>query len=212
MKVAAATVAAPPAPATSVIRATTSRQPFSTVAALSAVREINTQLWSTEQASRLSGLLNFNVFRPSSPSLHLPTDVTIEGAAVEAGGGAVLPVFHDLQNRMMPAPNAEAPLALNEVGRIGLSGSDPANDVTARTVLTLNRNGVRFPVELPAVKIAKGATGETRLVQVSAGGADVNLKKHLQDNRMYYSQAVFRSLDATQTALLLSGFGVTVNG
>jgi hypothetical protein len=199
-------------PAGANLRATRARRGFSTVAALSAVRQINTQLWTTEQASRLSGLLNFNVFRSTSSNLHLPTDVTVEGATVQADGAAVKPVFHDLQGRIMTAPSAETPLAMTNVGRISLSGSDSAKDVTAVTVLTLNRNGVRFPIELPGVHIAKGVAGETRLVQVRVGGADVNLKKHLQDNRMHYSQAVFRSLDTTQTALLLSGFGVTLNG
>ena len=110
--------------------------------------------------------------------------------------------------RVVGADNA---VPLNNIGRISLAGSDPAKDVTAELVLTLNRNGVRFPVELPGVTIRKGA-GELGLVTVRAAGVDVNLKQHLRDNRMYYSQAILRALDTTQTALLLSGFGVQLNG
>ncbi len=184
---------------------------FSQIAAMSVVQSMNEQLWTGMQVSRLAGLLNLNVLRPTSSSLFLPTDVLVEDAAVDAEETPVKVVFHNLQDTVMTV-NADHPVHLSDVGRIGLSGSNATKDITARVVLTLNRNGVRFPVELPSVKITKNAAGETRLVQVKVGGADVNLKKHLMDNRMYYSQAVFRSLDATQTALLLAGYGVKING
>ena len=44
------------------------------------------------------------------------------------------------------------------------------------------------------------------------GGVDANLKQHLMENQMHYSQAVYRSLDSTQIAFLLAGFGVEVDG
>jgi hypothetical protein len=211
--VAAAAPAPEPAPAVGAeVAALQIRKGFSTAAALSVVQNINEQLWTGNQASRLAGLLNLSVLRPTSSSLFLPTDVLVEDASVDAEGTAVKVIFRNVQGNIISSISRETPVSMKDVGRISLSGSNASKDIQADVVLTLNRNGVRFPVELPSVTIAKGTTAETRLVQVKVGGADVNLKKHLMDNRMYYSQAVFRSLDSTQTALLLSGYGVQVNG
>jgi hypothetical protein len=80
-----------------------------------------------------------------------------------------------------------------------------------RLLLQLNRNGVRFPVHLPAVTMPKNTVSQTRVVQVNLPGAvNANLKQHLTANRMYCSQAIFRSLDTTQVALLLSGFAMKI--
>ena len=71
--------------------------------------------------------------------------------------------------------------------------------------LTLNRNGVRFPVQFPAVTIPQGRKTTTPLVTIRTGAVDVNIAKHFVDNQLYYSHAILRSLDAAQLALLLSG-------
>ncbi|MFD4434167.1 hypothetical protein, partial [Nocardia sp. NPDC058497] len=76
--------------------------------------------------------------------------------------------------------------------------------------LTLNLDGVRFPLELPSVTIPKASSGETKVVRLSPGGVNKNVKKHLRSNRLYYSQVVFRSLDSAQVALLLAGYRVKV--
>jgi hypothetical protein len=181
-------------------------------AAVSVVHQMNEQLWTAEQTSRLAGLLNLSVLRPSTNSLYLPTDVLVEGGAVEANGAELQIVFQDLNGNTISSVGPDSPAPMSHVGRIAISGSSSERDVDATVTLTLNRNGVRFPVELPAVKVAKGTVGQTPLVQVKPGGVNVNLKQHLTDNRMHYSQAVFRSLDTTQIALLLSSYGVEVNG
>ena len=180
--------------------------------ALPIVQQVNDHLWTPEQTSRLSGLLNLSVLRPGSNAIYLPTDVTVEGGVVSADGALMKSVFHTHQGATVSAISAEHPLAMSEVSLIGITGSSPERDISAIVTLTINRNGVRFPLELPAVTVSKGATGETRVVQVKPGGVNTNLKQHLNTNRMYYSQAIFRSLDSTQIALLLSGFGLDVNG
>jgi hypothetical protein len=40
---------------------------------------------------------------------------------------------------------------------------------------------------------------------------DVNLKRHLSDHRLHYSRAIYRALDATQIAWLLSGHGIATH-
>ncbi len=180
--------------------------------ALSAVQQINDRLWTKEQVSRLSGLLNFSVLRANSNAIYLPTDVTVEGGAVSSGGTPMKIVFHTHQGATVEIVSSDSPLALSEVSRVGIVGASPERNISAIVTLTINRNGVRFPLELPSVTIAKGPSVETPVVQIKPGGVNKNLKQHLSDNRMYYSQAIFRSLDSTQIALLLSGFGLAVNG
>ncbi|HSV65019.1 MAG TPA: hypothetical protein VLJ59_03800 [Mycobacteriales bacterium] len=179
-------------------------------AAMSVLQVMNDQLWTPAQTSRLSGLLNLNVLRPLTNSLYLPTDVLVEGGAVESAGADVKIVFRDLNGAKITTVGPDSPVPMSQVGRIAVTGSSTERDIDATVTLTLNRNGVRFPVELPTIRIRKGKAGQTPVVQVKPGGVNVNLKQHLMDNRMHYSQAIYRSLDATQIALLLSGYGIEV--
>jgi hypothetical protein len=195
---------------------------LATASALSAVLRLATSpqalqllsaaLWSTDQVAKLSGLLNTPLLRAGSTSLFLPTDITVEAAAVASGGTPITVVFHTLEGGTITAVSAGGPLPLSQVSGIGLTGSSSTQDISVVATLTLNRNGVRFPLQLPAVMIPKGTTTERKVVQVRAGGVNTNLKQHLSANRMYYGQTIFRSLDATQIALLLSGYGLQVDG
>ncbi|WP_419818175.1 hypothetical protein [Glaciibacter flavus] len=176
------------------------------------VQTVNDSLWSAGQTARISSLIGRALLRPDSTSIFLPTEVTIEGARVDAGGAPVSASFTLRSGAVDQSVSTSDPLSITEVTRIGLRGSSPERDVTATLTLTINRNGVRFPVELPSVTIPKGRSAETSLVTVNPGGVDANLTRHLADNRLWYSQAVLRSLDAAQLALLLSGYSVTVGG
>ena len=90
-------------------------------------------------------------------------------------------------------------------------GQQSGRDVAATAVLALSRNGIVFPLELPTVTVPRGAP-ETKLLEIRAAGADVNLVQHLADNRLHYSQAVYRELDAAMIAGLLAPFSITMNG
>ena len=180
--------------------------------AIPIVQRVNDQLWSAGQSARLSGLLNRAVLRQDSASIYLPTDVSIEGVLVDAGGAPVTVVFGLRGGGVDTSVSATDPLPLTDITRIALTGSSPERDATVRVTLTVNRNGVRFPIELPAVTVAKARTAETPLVTVEPGGVNANLKRHLAENRLHYSQAALRSLDAAQIALLLAGLGVDVDG
>jgi hypothetical protein len=176
-----------------------------------AVQNANNELWDADQAARLSNLLGQAILRPESASVYLPTDVTIERAFADGGGTIVTPVFTLQSGAVDTTVNPADPIALSDVTRIDLRGASPEGDIEAKLTLTLNRNGVRFPIELPAVTIPQGRRTDTPLVTVRSGAVDVNIAKHLADNRLYYSQAVLRSLDAAQLALLLSELSITVD-
>lgn len=197
---------------TELLRSAPATRSTRTARAIPPKQQANEKLWTAEQVMRLSGLLNRALLRAGSNAIYLPTDVTIEGVTVAADGVAMTVTFHTSAGAAVTDVGPDNPLALAEVARITLTGSSPAREVSATLTLTLNRSGVRFPLELPAVSVDQNAAGETRVVDVKPGGVNANLKQHLSDNRMYYSQALLRSLDGTQIALLLSGFGVDVGG
>jgi hypothetical protein len=165
-------------------------------------------LWE-HAASRLSSFFGTSTVRRGSQSLFVPSDVRIEEGAVQSPVRAIKLVFVLRDGTRIT--DLSASVALADVGRIAIVGSDPVADVAATGVLALSRNGIVFPLELPTVTVAKGAT-ETRLIDVRAAGADVNLTQHLGDNRLHYSQAVFRNLDPAMIAGLLSPFRITLNG
>lgn len=165
-------------------------------------------LWE-HAASRLSSFFGTSTVRRGSQSLFVPSDVRIEEGAVQSPVRAIKLVFVLRDGTRIT--DLSASVALADVDRIAIVGSDPVADVTATGVLALSRNGIVFPLELPTVTVAKGAA-ETRLIDVRAAGADVNLTQHLSDNRLHYSQAVFRNLDPAMIAGLLSPFRITLNG
>jgi len=175
-------------------------------------QQVNDALWSIDQSSRISRLVNRPILRSDSASMYLPTDVVIEGIVVSSGSITIQFVLYTLSGTTVKTVDAAHPVPMSNISRLALIGSSPDLDVPVTVTLTLNRNGVRFPLELPRVTIPKGTTTETPVVQIKPGGVDANLKQHLMDNRMHYSQAVYRSLDSTQIAFLLAGFGVEVDG
>lgn len=165
-------------------------------------------LWETA-ASKLSSFFGTSTVRRGSQSLFVPSDVRIEEGAVQSTVRAIKLAF--ILRDGTRIVDLSSGIAMSEVDRIAIVGSDPAADVAATGVLALSRNGIVFPLELPTVTVAKAAT-ETKLIDVRAAGADVNLVQHLADNRLHYSQAVFRSLDSAMIAGLLAPFRITLNG
>ena len=170
--------------------------------------DVADNLWENA-ASKLSAFFRTSTVRRGSQSLFVPSDVRVEEGAVQSSVRAIKMVFVLRDGTRIT--DLSTSIALADVDRIAISGSDPAADVSATGVLALSRNGVVFPLELPTVTVAKGAQ-ETKLIDVRAAGADVNLIQHLNDNRLHYSQAVFRSLDSAMIAGLLSPFSITMNG
>ena len=173
-------------------------------------RQIARGLWSNQVVS-LTSVLGGGIVRRNSPSLFVPSDVRLMDAEVHsASGQALTPIFYRRDGtHLTDLPGS--PVALSDTTRVAIRGSNADTDVDASVVMTLIRNGVIFPLELPAITIPKGAL-ETRVVQIKAAGGDVNLKQHLMDNRLYYSQAVFRTLDSAALAGLLSGLSMNLNG
>ena len=139
-----------------------------------------------------------------------PSDVRIvDGQVRSSAGDAISLVYQRADGSRIT--DLTLSVALAEIARIGLVGSSSTSAVEATATLTLARNGVVFPLELPTVTVDRGAA-ETPLIRIQAASADVNLVEHLSANRLHYSQAVFRALDAAMIAGLLSPFSIELNG
>jgi hypothetical protein len=212
---------APPAPAPSPAPAPVTpldpgvigprRASISAISTTTLKGRVASELWALP-ASRLSVLLGSATLRQGSESLFVPADVTVADGEVRAATTADRPLTLVLHRKdgSQTTDLSGVSFPLSDVTAIAIRGSATNADVVAGVMLTLARNGVVFPLELPGVTLPRGST-ETRLVEVRAAGADVNLVQHLADNRLHYSQAVWRALDAAMLAGLLGNFAITLN-
>jgi hypothetical protein len=185
-------------------------RPFKFRDALPIVSQANNYLWNKNRLTDLASLMKLPLLRNTSNALQLPTDTIVEGAVVT---GSTLSLKVVLYTAGFPdgitdfgADLADSQIAMRDVQRISVRGSSSTSDVNVTANLTLNRNGVIFPLELPEVTLLKNST-ETIIVKVNAGAVSQDLKAHLKANRLHYGQAILKSLDAMQLSSLLSGFG-----
>lgn len=203
-----------PAPVTPIdpIVVTPRRAAITAISATTVKGRVASELWASP-ASRLSVLLGSATLRQGSESLFVPADVSVADGEVRATTTADRPLTLVLHRKdgSQTTDLSGVSFPLSDVTAIAIRGSATNSDVVAGVMLTLARNGVVFPLELPGVTLPRGST-ETRLVEVKAAGADVNLMQHLADNRLHYSQAVWRALDAAMLAGLLGNFAITLNG
>jgi hypothetical protein len=169
-----------------------------------------TQVLWANVGSRLASILGTGALRRGSESLFVPSDVrVVDGAVSSPAGDAIRLSYNRADGTSITDLTLSVPLA--EIASISLTGSSATAAVEATATLTLARNGVIFPLELPTVTVDRGSAS-TPLVRLQAASADVNLVDHLSQNRLHYSQAVFRALDAAMIAGLLAPFSIQLNG
>ncbi|ORY11718.1 hypothetical protein BCR34DRAFT_601160 [Clohesyomyces aquaticus] len=181
--------------------------------------QTSSALWDLQNLSRLSNLFQTPLGTQTNLAVPLPADVLVQGASVSTAPKACLkPQFKTSTGQIIDAfgPDQNVPaLSLRDVDQILLQGWVTEFDfVDATITLTLSRGGVIFPLDLPSVVVSRTSMrgAVTTVVDVRANSAGTNVKGHLVDNRMHYAQAVFRSLDATDLALMLSPYGYKVGG
>jgi hypothetical protein len=92
---------------------------------------------------------------------------------------------------------------LQELAEILVTADAGPTRFLGRLTLELDYLGSRFPVTMP-VAVAAGTTAT--VCKVGGTESAPELLEHLNANRLHYNQAIWRSLDASTTALLLSRF------
>jgi hypothetical protein len=162
------------------------------------------------RAARIAGV---DVVRPGSTDVFLPRDAALLGvlilfndALVPATGvmvrlsDAAQPVAFVHNGIDWLSPRA---IALESASEIVLTTNASTPTGAGRMTLQLAYHGALFPVTIP-IQLAPNATATVcRLSDLAVGS---ELLDHLRANRLHYSQAVWRSLDASTIALLLSRF------
>ena len=178
-------------------------------------QQITEKLWDSSQIATLSARFRRDVVGKSSNHLYIPSDCVIEQVVVgmQPAGTPVPTFFLQLQGgTLVESVSASVPADLHSIAAIGVTGGFPDKDAVAKVTITMNRNGVRFPLSLPDVTVKKGTTGRTKIVNVKTGVIDVNLRQHLLSNRLHYTTAIASSLNPSQLAFLFQGLGINIAG
>ena len=175
--------------------------------------------WVPEEIRRASRITATPLIRPGSDSVLLPREGQLEGISFALDGGPPITSVTVRQQSGSPAieltrtsigwrvPNA---IPLDELQEIVVGTGAGEGRATGNMTLELSYRGAFFPLTLP---ITAAANTSTAVAKVGDTEAAPELIEHLQANRLYYNQAIWRSLDASTVSLLLSKFtfeGITV--
>ena len=138
------------------------------------LQHIASVLWDPAQASRLSGMLGRSILRPRSPTVYLPTDTTIVGSYTSCPDAIISETSHLATGVSAEAPSPTNGVLISDISSVTIKGGNPSKDTAAVAHLTLSRNGITFPLDLPELSIPKATTAEITVVSAkSAVSADV---------------------------------------
>lgn len=191
----------------------TSTQPRPTTLVLTAP---GPQSWIKEEISRAARITMVNVTKPGRNDIFLPGYVELSGLSFALNSpnddavalSSVQLVLHSgtFINLTGTTPvdwTASEQVPLQEIDKIRIS-STSASRFFGKMALQLIHGGARFPITLP-VEIIAHAT-EQQLCRIIPNDTSSELRMHIEKHRLHYSQAIWRGLDASSMALLLSGF------
>jgi hypothetical protein len=164
--------------------------------------------WNLEQINAISTLMGRTLLKDDKDSIFLPDDVAVSGLS--------LPDLEPRQIRVHRR-STSSPLTRSNVSEIDFETAIPITDldqirVSVATeedietvlVLYLNHLGTRFALDVP-VRVLRNR-GLQPIVKFSGSRASGELVDHLEANKLYYSQTIYRSLDTATLALLLSPY------
>jgi protein involved in polysaccharide export with SLBB domain len=159
------------------------------------------------QIDHATQIIGRGLVRPNSDSLFLPDDAVITGLMVRDG------VVTQKQAKV----RGESTIIGIGPDGVSLTQSLPITDIesvlltsgkeetqTISLVLQCNYLGVVFPLSIK-VQLA-GGTGAQEVMRFGSVRASKDLIDHLNANKLHYSQGIYRSLDASSLALLLSPY------
>jgi hypothetical protein len=159
------------------------------------------------QVDYASKAVGRSLVRVNSDSLFLPRDTVITGLVVAQG--SVIKLQAKARNNTAVVEidtdgvSLTQPLQVTEIESVRMtSARDDEQSVTL--VLQCNYLGVAFPLSVK-LRLAGGNAVQDAL-RFGIEQASNELVDHLNANKLHYSQAIYRSLDAASLALLLSPY------
>jgi hypothetical protein len=172
--------------------------------------------WDVDEVARATRLVGRPLFRPSSESLFAPDDTELIGISFDQVAVRTVRIDHvgtaaaSDQTFTVPADSAHVDLSpgvrLAELDAIHVT---KAADFLMRGSMTLHCAYLGRRLTLPGipVELLPGPAAQ-KLVTFTTDQADRRreLQQHLQHQRDYYSQSIFRSLDAATLTFVLGRY------
>jgi hypothetical protein len=168
--------------------------------------------FDVSQLTRLGTLAGRAPLRALSDSAFVPDDALLVGVALRGGlaanivlrnrAGAELPAQSKSTSQHIPA----APVRFADLASIGLQlrPEDAALNITLR--LSIDVQGSAVPLDVPVRLRAVTPAVVQDAIRFNPARAAPELVRHLNANRLHYSQAAFARLDAATIAGLLGRF------
>jgi hypothetical protein len=200
----AAAKSTPPAESPSTAKPDYLRAPANAPAALLALKG-----WDVEQLNRIGWATGRVLMQAGSDSVFVSDDALVIGLSLQDGRASRFVVRLHNGQEITPAATTEttftfgAPISITEIESIAVQSATP-QELRTSLVLQLNLLGTVMPLNIPVV--LKPVTVPRVVVKFGGVTASRELVAHLEANRLHYTQAILRGLDAATVAALLARF------
>ena len=180
------------------------RAPANAPAALLAIKG-----WNIEQLNRIGWTTGRVLMQAGSDSVFVSDDTLVIGFSLRDAPATRFVVRLHNGQEVVPAATTPtdvsfaAPVAITELESIAVQFAGP-QDVSTSLVLQLNLLGTVMPLDVPIV--LRPASVPYEVVKFGSVGAARELVAHLEANRLHYTQAILRGLDAATIAALLARY------
>src|SRR4051812_43375551 len=180
------------------------RAPANAPAALLAIKG-----WNIEQLNRIGWTTGRVLMQAGSDSVFVSDDTLVIGFSLRDAPATRFVVRLHNGQEVVPAETTPtdvsfaAPVAITELESIAVQFAGP-QDVSTSLVLQLNLLGTVMPLDVPIV--LRPASVPYEVVKFGSVAAARELVAHLEANRLHYTQAILRGLDAATIAALLARY------
>jgi hypothetical protein len=183
------------------------RAPLTSAAAI-----LSEKGWNIDQLNAVGFASGRVMGRPGMDTVFVSDDALLMGFVLRDGQALRFSVRRRDGSELAPSDASASafalgqPTALKDLATISIQS---AGDRDLRTLLMLQLSvaGTAMPLDVPIALKAGGPSSALQdVIKFGAVGAAQELMDHLEANRLYYSQAVFRSLDAATLGGVLAGF------
>jgi hypothetical protein len=177
---------------------------------------INPLAWLQDEILRASRITMVSVTKPGKNNLYLPGQTELTGISftITAQNNGIVAISNVQIVTHSGSPitlTALSPIdwtipsgvPLQEINQLRVSTTSTSR-MSGKITLQLTYGSASFPITLP-VEINPNAAGQP-LLHIVLNDTTTELRIHLEQNRLHYSQAIWRALDTSSIALLLSEF------
>ncbi len=164
--------------------------------------------WDLEQVTRIGWSTGRVLVQPGSDSVFVSDDALLVGFSLREGQATRFVVRTHDGHEITPAAASGTdfaftiPVALTELESIAVQYV--GETLSTALVLQLSLAGTVMPLNVPIV--LRSISVPTVVVKFGGVGAAGELTAHLEANRLHYTQAILRALDAATVAALLAPF------